>query len=210
MKGDTITIWSEIEGQSYEVSIKLIRKRVTIFKYDDNETIFDIVDEAVQYYKRSVLKHALLWLNTRTLTSLPRDNDQDAVTQVHEYIDLYWLAHIHDVRSLQNQIIDSFRARKICKQGYFARKLIWRVYDNTVATSKLRKYLVDTFLFKSHHWKRGERENWLDSHEGYGEENAQFVSDVKTALRKVKGAPMDPNLKSRCAYHYHHKGMKCV
>ena len=210
MKGDTITVWSEIDKRNYKVSVRLIRKRVSKFKYDDNETIFDIVDEVVEYYKRSVLKHALLWLETRALEPLPRDDDKDAVTRVHEYIDLYWLAHKHDVRSLQNQIIDSFRARKICKQGYFARKLIWRVYENTVATSKLRKYLVDLFIFKSHFWKHGERENWMSSHEQYGEENAEFVSDVKTAIRKIKGVPMDPNSKSKCAYHYHTRGKRCV
>ena len=105
--------------------------------------------------------------------------------------------------------MDHFRARKICEQGYFARQLVARVYDNSIKSSKIRKYLVDTFVFKSHFWERGKRRAWLESHQAYGAENAQFVADVRSALEKLRHAPDNPNLKPKCAYHYHFRGSGC-
>ena len=204
--GQSIRVYSEMENKTYHIPIRHLRP---YFRYDDEETIRLEVESAVTDYKRSVLKHALSWLNERDIPPLSVKSDGDAVTRVHEYVDLYNLACRHDARDLQNAIMDRFRARDTCPQGYFARRLIKRVYENTTVGSKLRKYVVDTFIFKSDNWDIHEVGTWVHRHIEYG--NAAFAAEVEAAWERARGFGRveDPNRKGRCAYHYHFRGRRC-
>lgn len=205
--GGIIRVYSETENKTYHIPAKRFRP---YFRYDDDETIRHEVEQATRDYNRSVLKHALSWLNDREIPALPVISDGDAVTLAHEYVDLYSLACRHDARDLQNAIMDRLIERDTCPQGYFARRLIKRVYECTVAGSKLRKYLVDTFIFKSNSWEDGEVATWVQRQSEY--KNTAFVADVECAWEKALsiGRVEDPNRKGKCAYHYHFRGKRCL
>ena len=158
------------------------------------------------------------WLYRRTLKKLSPDCEDGAMDQVALYIELYIDAeNTYNMPELQNSITDLFRARPTCSLGWFPTEEIGQIYEETSKSSPLRRYIVDTFVFKSYGWKASsnvaerfpKREDKLRAQLDAG--NQQFVLDCYDALMETvsQGKIEDPNDKPRCTYHVHEEGEKC-
>ena len=167
----------------------------------------------VRDFRPSVLIMAHEFITENVLPSLSIDNDKAAIHTAFRFVDLYNIARRFDARRLQNCIMNRFRARETCADGYLSRNLIKKAYEYPDARSKLRRYAVDMFLYKAKAWDMGIREKWLDLHARHG--NHRFVTDVhqadlKRLLRKRWFEAPNPNDAAKCHYHFHYEGQHCA
>ncbi|KAL9638995.1 MAG: hypothetical protein Q9164_001196, partial [Protoblastenia rupestris] len=92
------------------------------------------------------------WLYRRTLDPISQDDEHLAKRQVVQYIHLYTRAQTWQTPALQNSIMDCLRARRTCDYGWFPPTHINYVYQHTLPGCPLRKYIVDSFLWKGSRW----------------------------------------------------------
>ena len=163
------------------------------------------------------------WLRKKTLDKLDPDVDDKAKERMLEYLELYFKATEWEIYDLANDIMDRFRERYQCEDGYFPAFLIKKIYDNTQPGAPLRRYIVDNFLFKSEAWPPDYVQDWFDHHAEKG--NTDFLLDCyQAALALAKDNILDPSFHNRdckcedpvhfdcdfeCEYHVHQEDEEC-
>lgn len=169
------------------------------------ETIKDVFKND---YMLSTLALAFDWMKewSKSLLDIDKANDKMAISQILRLVELYGLAAKLGCRRLQNGILDAFGERNTCPDSYPSRRFIKLVYKHACKYSTLRRYVVDTFVFKSRQWAGNGKDHWIKLHTEYG--NRGFVADVVKA-EKV-GEFGDPNRKPDCYYHYHSSDKACT
>ena len=160
-----------------------------------------------------IFKH---WLYKKTLDELDPDAEDKAKEKMLEYLELYFRATEWEIHDLANDIMDRFRGRFQCEDGYFPAFLIKKIYDNTGPGEPLRRYIVDNFLFKSSDWHPDDLQDSFSHHAEKG--NTDFLLDCyRGALALAKKKILDPFLDTRdsecevseCEYHFHEVGTEC-
>ena len=157
----------------------------------------------------------ILWLYTRRLRD---DDDQDndgnnangdSSTIVHESIILWIFADKYQIPLLQNNIIDMLLER--FKNG--AAKLSWltvnMAYDNTVASSPLRKMITDVMAYCVEFDNAGFTNRWQN---GQGSLNSESLLDVVKAMETAWMTKMTKGVlpkRHKCYYHIHSKTDRC-
>lgn len=152
------------------------------------------------------------WLYRRILTRISKDDEEDAMYQVELYMKLYFEAEKFETHDLQNSILDTFRARPTCADGWFPDDIISAIYEDTKTPALLRRYVVDTPVFKAYHWDFDGHKTRLELEEQLLNGNREFVIDCSEALLKLVMARkkvQDPNKKEACTYHVHERGEMC-
>ncbi|KAL6717256.1 hypothetical protein ACLMJK_005171 [Lecanora helva] len=150
-----------------------------------------------------LVDHLLLWLSSRTLPYIFIDDEESAKRQATLYVKLYIFAENMYMSDLQNFIVDVFRAIPTCRNGWFPPELISYVYGQSRSDSPLRRYILETFIFKSHKSSVPRRMENLKEQLDAG--NQAFVFDCWKALFKIikRTKIRDPNSDPRDAYMYH-------
>lgn len=208
--GTTIFVDSENHGK-YDVSIRAVQRAARKLQYVETDEILSAIEDLVMEFKPSVLIIGYEWLINNTLPGMSAHDDKAAIHTAFQLVDLYNIARQFDARGLQNGVMNRFTARETCDDGYFSRSLIRKAYDYADTRSKLRRYAVDTFLYKAQKWEEGKVDKWLDLHIKDG--NQQFVADVREAdrLLVLRGkSQSNPNNAAQCRYHFHLKGHTCA
>lgn len=162
------------------------------------------------------------WLYRKTLNAISTTDDSVAEEEATLYVGLYLRAYEWDIHELQNALMDRLRARITCVYGYFSRKLIKTIYENTKSPSPLRSYVVDSFIYKGIRWDEDAGIEDL-IHEGFMTRktalksqldagNYLFVLDCYEALFQLcaKSKIRDPDRRTGCAYHTHREGERCT
>lgn len=157
------------------------------------------------------------WLRNGTLDKLNDEDEEEAKETMLEYLELYFKATEFEIQDLENHIMDRFRERHKCEQGYFPCFLIRKIYDNTQEGAPLRRYIVDSFLFKSCGWVSSDLNIDDDlpfefnRHSEKG--NTDFLLDCyKAALALIDEKVGDADCHGRkpgCEYHKHRDGTEC-
>ncbi|KAL9135447.1 MAG: hypothetical protein Q9175_003358 [Cornicularia normoerica] len=104
--------------------------------------------------------------------------------------------------------MDHFRSRHTCEHGYFPYFLIKKIYDNTEEGAPLRRYIVNSFLFKSAY-------ALAESFGRHAEKgNTCFLLDCyKAALAFAEDRVANTDLDAGdlgCEYHNHGVGNECM
>lgn len=141
--------------------------------------------------------------------------DDVAKKQVKEYLYLHDVVLRLKLPTVQNHIVDVIKARKTCHEGWFDAELVRSVYKRTMPGDGLRRFLVDSFVYKSYrqikcdatakaYWST-HRRNVLT--ENMNEGNTEFVMDQADAAAAER--ILDPYTRSACHYHNHASDTKC-
>lgn len=155
------------------------------------------------------------WLRNKTLDELNQDEEEEeAKATMLEYLDLYFEATEWGIQDLWNVIMDRFRGRNKCEDGYFPCFLIKKIYDNTEEGAPLRRYMVDGFVFKSDGWAPDHLAECFNRHCRKG--NHDFLLDCyKAALALARADVVDADFHVEfgespgCEYHKHRDGKEC-
>ena len=161
-----------------------------------------------------VFELLISWLYRKTLNAISTIDEEVAKEEVALYIDLYLRACEWKMEELQNALVDRVRVRTTCEYGYFPRKLIKKIYENTniAVTSPL--------LHRRQLHPQGHR---------MGTDMASRPADACSNLQLDAGNPRlrarllrkrcssaaprskirDPDRRSGCVYHAHGDGGKC-
>ena len=116
---------------------------------------------------------------------------------------------------VQDHIVDVIKARKTCHEGWFDALLVRCVYNVTRNGDGLRRFLVDSFVYKSYrqikcdatakaYWST-HRRSVLAKNMDAG--NTEFVMDQADAIAAER--ILNPYTRSACHYHNHDPGFKC-
>lgn len=175
--------------------------------------------DPVQLVAKEVCKHNAdtaklfaFWLNFRVLESLDLSSDKIAKGQLLSYIKLYKLVRDCKTHKLMNEIMDNIRDRPTCGEGYFPVFFVNECYKSSTPGDPLRRYLVDTFIFKTMSWDNLKRVKLIKRHMDASHHNQTFVVDCdakKTKNMKLRLTGRDPNKNDRCEYHVHAPGKRC-
>ena len=206
----SIVVRSEQFARTFKLSISKLQNAAKDFEYLPLDDICDSIKYVVRNTRPSALKIGHDWLLTTTLPELDERDDESAIRTASRLIDLYHVAHIFDSRNLENNIMDRLKSRDTCANGYPSRTFVRKIYEYTKSWSKLRRFAVDTFVYKADRWLEAEMDEWFKLHKDYG--NKQFVEDVKKAQAKLRRGgknPEDPNRTGKCHYHHHFEGQPC-
>lgn len=168
-----------------------------------------------------VLELLITWLYRKKLNAISKI-DELGEEEATLYVDLYLRAGVWEIHDLQNALVDRLRTRQTCVYGFFPRKLIHKIYEETEPQSPLRSYIIDSFLYKSVEWgeareledpinaniiltRKRALKNQLDAG------NQDFVLDCYEALFQLcaKSKIRDPDRKTGCVYHTHKEGGAC-
>ena len=168
-----------------------------------------------------VFELLISWLYRKKLNAISI-TDRVAKEQATLYVDLYLRACEWGIRELQNALMDRLRDRQTCVYGFFPRKMIKKVYEETEAQLPLRSFLVDSFIYKSIGWNKNARlrdqingDLFLTRKRALGIQlsagNRDFVLDCYEAMFQLcaKSRIRDPYKKTGCVYHSHNEGEKC-
>ena len=123
------------------------------------------------------------------------------------------MAESWSIAPLKNLIIDTIKARQTCHYGWFPTDLIEHVYAGTSKGSLLRRYIVDSFLFKTSTsvWGEETRAKALKNQADAG--NVDFLLECYEGLfgmaYKSRMRNRDPGRRGRCFYHEHERGVSC-
>lgn len=168
-----------------------------------------------------VLELLITWLYRKKLNAISTI-DALGKEEATLYVDLYLRAGVWEIHDLQNALVDRLRTRQTCVYGFFPRKLIHKIYEETEPQSPLRSYIVDSFLYKSVEWNEARglsdpinayiiltRKRALENQLDAG--NQDFVLDCYEALFQLcaKSKIRDPDRKTGCVYHTHKEGGGC-
>lgn len=142
---------------------------------DDVDTLDEIHQHHLPDVSSELFDIFVTWLDTYTLEPMDTNDDESSKEVMLKYLELYLQATEWEIQDLENTIMDHFRLRRTCDDGYFPAFLIKKIYENTDKDSPLRCYIVDSFVFKSsgwydedilkkfvHHFEKGNREFVLD------------------------------------------------
>lgn len=151
------------------------------------------------------------WLRNKTLDELSLEFEEEAKKTMLEYLELYFKATEWGIQDLENLIMDRFRQRPTCGDGYFPCFLITKIYDNTDPGAPLRRFIVDSFIFKSRGWNQNHLKDSFNRHSEKG--NNAFLLDcysaaLELAADKVFDAECDMESPG-CKYHNHRDGIEC-
>lgn len=157
------------------------------------------------------------WLCNGTLKKLDYDtdtqdnSDKDAKATMLEYFDLYFEATEWKIQDLENTIMDRFRERYKCEDGYFPCFLIRKVYDGTEPGSPLRRYIVDSYVYKNGGWDPDTQAQSFHRHSEKG--NNDFLFDCyRASLVLAEDNVVDADCHDGtpgCKYHQHRDGQTC-
>ena len=184
-----------------------VQFRVSYHLSDWNVTEF----EEIQY-----------WLVNKRFRPMGGADSIDKV-RIFTLLAIYEKATEWDVKWVKDSIVDVIKARRTCNHGFFSRKLVKSIYSVTDAQSGLRRYLVDSFVYKSVAPKSGNTDSLdLDSSSYWVTErrnilmkqmkdgNHQFVADCYEAfalqMKKKRLKFADPFHKADEEYHKKKKG----
>ena len=161
-----------------------------------------------------VFNLSISWLYAGHLDPLS-PSDDEAKEQVNDYLDL-----LHEVSwlgfpTVHNHIVDVVKARKTCHEGWFDPSLVRSVYERTMSGDGLRRFLVDSFVYKSYgqvKYKATAKAYWFTQRgivlsENINGNNIEFVIDQADAAAVER--IVDPHTRSPCHYHNHKPGLKC-
>lgn len=162
-----------------------------------------------------LFKSTIGWLRAGRLDPLSR-NDEVAKQQLNDYLYLYHIVADMKLPTVQNHIVDVIKARKTCHEGWFDASLVSYVYNVTRLGDGLRRYLIDSFVYKSYqqvkhdttaeaYWST--RRSTVLS-ENMDEGNKEFVTDQADAVAAAEMI-QDPYTRSACHYHNHASGFNC-
>lgn len=169
-----------------------------------------------------VFELLISWLYRKKLNAISTIDEEVAEEEVTLYVGLYLRACEWDMHELQNALIDRMRTRPTCRLGFFPRRLIKTIYENTKSLSPLRSYIVDSFIYKGIQWEEGAgieapydgchiltRKRALKHQWDAG--NQDFVLDCYEAIFQLcaKSKIRDPGRRTGCVYHTHEEGGKC-
>lgn len=215
---DEITVCVGKQERKFRVSIKRLQAVLPDTKLEDYASycIPDMERENYDSYRLPEMDERTFelfehWLRNKTLDELDTDNEDVAKHEMLEYLELYFEATKWGIQDLENLIMDRFRERYKCEDGYFPCFLIKKIYDNTEEGAPLRRYIVDSFLFKSAEWESDNLAEAFNRHFEKG--NRGFLLDCyRAALKLAKGKVHDADCHERspgCDYHKHSDGKEC-
>ena len=204
---DAIIVYVGNEKTPFTLSRKLLQPILFHIELEDYE------DHHLPHVSKKTFRIFERWLRKKTLDELD-DVDDKAKEMMLEYLELYFKATEWKIYDLANDIMDRFRERYQCEDGYFPAFLIKKIYDNTQPGAPLRRYIVRNFLFKSEAWSSDHLQDSFDHHAEKG--NAEFLSDcyraALTLVKQAKQSIFDPSLDEssewddyECDYHIHQK-----
>ena len=219
--GDMIMVYVGRKSKRYAVHKNLLTKhewfREKIFyRYGHvSRDSISLCEEDPQ-----VFELLISWLYGRKLKTISATDEDLAKEEAALYINAYLRACEWAIYDLQNALMDRLRVRQTCEYGYFPRHIIQHIYTNTESDSPLRSYIVDSFIHKGIEWDEDlddpvnpnvalTRTRALQKQLDAG--NQAFVLDCYEALFQLcaKSRIRDPDKKTGCVYHRHHKGEEC-
>ena len=208
LRHDIIVV--QTEGLSFfEIQICDLRKNCALLRQLPAELVVEAIEDIMEDdYMLSNLELAYEWLTepSESLLSIEKESEKDDIRHVFRLVELYGIASRLGCHKLENNILDAFGARDTCSDSYPSRRFIKSVYKHTYKYSALRRYVADTFVFKSRQWKGDGKDCWIKLHKDYG--NRNFVADV---LKAEKATELeDPNCRPKCYYHYHFTDKACT
>ena len=177
-----------------------------------NQALIHLIAKAIIIYSSETLELIRSWLQWGLLEPLDPDDEELAKARLLEYIKLYRLSSDEQINRLMNAIMDRIRARPTCGDGYFPAFFIEECYKSSTPDSPLRRYLVDSFVFKTKTWDAPRHVDMIRHHLEASHHNQQFVVDCdkkKTDNMERRLIGQDPNKKHRCEYHVHAAGSFC-
>ena len=174
----------------------------------------NLADADFAKWDPSVFETSISWLRAGHLNPLSHD-DHLAKQQVKDYLYLHHIVFRLQLITVQNHIVDVIKARKTCHEGWYNASLVRRVYNVTENGDGLRRFLVDSFVYKSYrqiirnptakaYWST-HRRSVLAENMAAG--NTEFVMDQADAVAAVR--ILDPCTRSACHYHNHDPGVIC-
>ena len=121
------------------------------------------------------------WLDEDSLPEISMDDEKYAKSQVETYVSLYVNARNWGMCELRNHIIDRIAQRDTCEGGWFPKHLVKELWQATPNDDKLRKFVIDQFVYKSEDWCDKKFNDVMEGHQAYG--NIVFVLDCFKAVR---------------------------
>ena len=203
--GDKIIVYVGKEKTPFTLLRKQLRPILTHIELEGykHHHLPDVNKKTFRIFER--------WLQKKTLDELDPDAEDKAKEKMLQYLELYFKATEWEIHDLANDIMDRFRERYQCDEGYFPAFLIKKIYDNTIPGAPLRRYIVDNYLFKSEAWYSDDLQESFHHHNEKG--NTDFLLDCyQAALALASKEITDPSLDesdSDCEYHLHEEGKAC-
>ena len=165
-------------------------------------------------WKLEVFEHLQYWLDNGRMQAFGGTiyTDDSDKARLFEYLELYQNAQSWGAEIVQNAIMDVIIGRETCYLGYFSIPLVQKIYTMTTEGSHLRRFVVDSFIYKAAGWKTADllRSRWsLEKHLDRG--NKTFVLDCSVASLHGRDLARTryPNQGDCCRYHDHQKTVKC-
>ena len=168
---------------------------------------------------RSTLMLGYQWLKKSPADdplSLPAgyggEPEAEAKEKVFKLVELYGIACQLGCDMLQNDILDAFQARPTCRDSFPSRQFIKAVYQHAPKYSLLRRYVIDTYVYKSANWSSARKRELRKHHTAFG--NTALLEDVRKTEKLLAASPSyiereDPNDRRSCHYHYHPSKKAC-
>ena len=208
-----------MNGSMIDLLVGPKRKKYTIHKdlllsssgfCQRNKEEYDLHEEI--YFAKSdpaMIELLITWIYRQALSDLSLIGKDHIEHQIKRYIDLHQLAGYLEIDNLQNVIMDRLKAGCGLWEHHFSTGVIGTIYKRTHEGSPLRRFAVDSFLFKSSGWEACERSSYLELQMENG--NLRFVLDCYEVLQAAcaKSKIRDPGKRPVCAYHDHGKGKAC-
>lgn len=204
--GDEIRVYIGKEEKKFLVSRKQLQPVLPHIQLENFKShhLPDVDERTFELFEH--------WLDKKTLDELDPDDEQEAKHRMLEYLELYFEVDEWEIPDLQNDIMDRFRGRQTCEDGYFPAFLISKIYENTEEGAPLRRYIVNSFLYKSADWFSNQLDPIFEHQVEKG--NTAFLLDCyKAALAlangKIHDAEVEDGEDPGCEYHIHKEGKEC-
>ena len=159
-------------------------------------------------YEPTLFEMLIQWLYRGTLPAVNMDDESIAKHQVTNLVNLYLKAQVLAMPALLDAIIDRLRARETCRLGWFPSNLIKLIYQSSGTHLPLRRYIVNSFLYKTSQWVDDDDDDDDSLDEALRDQldagNTEFVRECYIALyKKCKNIVFeDPNKEPERTYHH--------